>query len=427
MEVLLAFAMFFILIFLTVPIPITFITVAFITYILWGDIPLVTIAQQMSFSLRSYALAAIPFFVFAGNLMVRGRLATTLINLANVFVGSIPGGLAITGIVACGLFGAISGSSTAALAAIGTIMVPALIEQKYDKNFSVALMTNAAILAMIIPPSIPAILYCVATGVSVGRLFLSGVLPGILIIAFFSFYLYRKSKKIGIKGTNERLNLKKMLKALEESIWVIGLGVIIFGGIYGGICTVTEAAAMGALWAILVELLIFKHVKIRDLAGIAVESAVVTAVVLFILGSAMVFSQFLTLYQAPNRAAELILSISKEKWVFLVLTNILLLIVGCLIESASAIMILAPLFLPIYKQYGMNDLHFGMIFLLNLYIGYLTPPVGYSLFAAVSIFKVNLLELSRNSIPYMIMMGIVLILVIIFPFLSTWIPSLIMP
>jgi C4-dicarboxylate transporter DctM subunit len=428
MEGILTFLLFFILIFLTLPIPITFITAAIIAFTLWGgDIPLITIAQQMAFSLRNYAFAAILFFVFAGNLMVKGRLSTIVINLANVFLRTIPGGLAITSVAACGLFGAISGSSTAALAAIGTIMVPALNDQKYNDNFSVALLASAGILAMVIPPSIPVIIYCVATGVSVGGLFLSGVLPGIIIMLFFGIYLSRDAKKKGLIGEYKRPSIKEMLIAIKESFWVLSLIVIIFGGIYSGICSVTESAAAGATWALIVELVIFRHIKVKDVPKIAIESAVVTSVVLLILCTAMVFSQYLTLEQLPNKAASFIQSISKDKWVFLVLTNILLLIVGCLIDSASAIMILAPLFLPMYKLYGMDDLHFGMIFLLNLYVGYITPPVGYSLFAAVGIFRVRLLDVARFAIPFAIMMLIVLILVIIFPFLSTWVPSLIMP
>jgi C4-dicarboxylate transporter DctM subunit len=420
----LCFAIFFGLMALSVPIPITMITAALVAYVFIAHIPAIAVAQGFAFAVRSYAMAAILFFVFAGSVMMRGKLATTITNLANALVGFIPGGLALSGVVACGIFGAISGSSTAALAAIGTIMVPALIANKWPANFSIGLMTSAGILAMIIPPSIPVILYCVPTNISVGALFLSGVLPGIIIIIIYSIYLYFKAKDLGIE-TTEVPTLKGIFKAIRESIWALGLVIVIFGGIYSGIFTVTESAGIGALYAILVELFIFRNVKLRDIPMIAVESAATTGVILFIMGSASVFSQYLTLQLVPMKIATWILSISQSKWVFLLLTNIFLLIVGMLVDSVSAILILAPLFLPIYKLYGMNDLQFGMMFLLNLYIGYMTPPVGYSLFAAVAIFRVPLVEVAKNSFQYVLMMLIALILVILFPDLSTWIPKLV--
>lgn len=426
MEIIIPFGMFFILMFATVSIPVTFLVISIVAYVFMTDIPLVSMAQTMAYNLRSYVLTSILFFVFAGNVMVRGRLSTILINLANALIGSIPGGLAITGILACGLFGAISGSSTAAMAAIGVILVPAMIDFKYSKHFAVSLMTSSGILAMLIPPSIPVILYSVVTGASIGSLFLAGVLPGVITIIFFSAYVYIKSKKLGIKPTSEHQGRPKLLKAVGESVWGIVLVVIILGGIYSGILTVTESAAIGVIWAIFVELVIFKHVKIKDLPQIAVDSAVVTAVIMFVFGSAMVFSQFLTLEQIPNRLAELMISISDNKWIFIALTCLVLLLAGALLDGATVILIFAPLLLPIYKLFGFDDTHFGMIFMMLVYIGNLTPPVGFSLFAAVGIFRIKLLDVAKGSIPFMIMLMAVLVLVILLPFLSTWLPRLVM-
>lgn len=421
---LVVFAMFFGLLLLSVPVAITMLTTALVAYVFIADIPAVAVVQGMIFSVRSYALAAILFFVFAGNVMMRGDMARRIISLAESFVGFIRGGLSISAVLACELFGTISGSSTAALAAIGTMMVPAMEASGYPRNFAIGLLTSCGILAMVIPPSIPVILYCVPTNVSVGALFLAGVLPGILVFAVYSIYLVFVSKRMGI-ATRSIPSSKQMLKSMAESAWGLGLVILIFGGIYSGIFTVTESAGVAAFYAVVVEVLILRNVKPGEIFKVAIDSAVTTGVILFILASASVFSQYLTLQQVPMKLASLIVSFSQSKLVFLLLTTIFLLVVGMLIDSVSAILILAPIFLPIYRLYGIDDLHFGMIFLFILYIGYITPPVGYSLFAAVAVFRVPLITVARNCFQYVLMMGVILVAVIAFPWLSTWLPDLV--
>jgi C4-dicarboxylate transporter DctM subunit len=412
-------------IFLSMPIAFGILALTIGLYTYGGDIPLVIVAQNMYFNLKSYAYSSVLYFVFAGYVMCRGELSKRLLDVADAFFGWLPGGFAISAVVACALFGSITGSDLATLAAMGGIIVPALVQRGWSKDFAVGLAGSSALLGMIIPPSIPVIIYALFVNVSVGGLFLAGVLPGLLIVLFFSIYIGFKSR--GVPGAQaKRPSGRAMLKSIREGAWALGLPVVIFGGIYSGVFTVTEAAAVAALYAVFVEMLVYRDLKLHELPGLFTKSAVVTATLLMLVGAASVLAGYLTMEQIPQAVAKSIFKVVEGKFEFLWVTNLFLLLVGCLLDLVSATMILMPVLQPLYKAYGIDDIHFGMIFLLNLYLGFLTPPVGINLFAAASLFGMDVMKVAKAYVPFFLILLVVLALVVIFPGLSTWLPALLL-
>jgi len=421
----LIFVILLILIFTSIPIAFSMIAAGILAFLFFADIPLSVVIQSIFYNLKPYAYSAVLYFVFAGTVMARGALAKKLLDIADAFVGFFPGGIAIAAVVGCGLFGTISGSDLATMTAIGGIVVPALIARGWPPYFAAGLVGASALLGMIIPPSIPGLIYGLFVGISVGAIFLAGILPGIIIILLFSIYVYFKSKKMWPEQKIQKPNFLKMALSLKNGIWALGMPVIIFGGIYGGVFTVTEAAAAAAGYSLFVELFIHRGLKLTDIPVVAVESALMTAVVLFLLAGASVLGRYLTLEQIPQMFAEKIFQVVTNKWSFLIVTNIFLIILGCLVDIVTAIVIVMPILVPLYQKFGINEYHFGMIFLINMYIGYLTPPVGINLYAASSIFKIPLVDIGKAYIPFFFLLLIALILVIVFPALSTWIPNLV--
>ena len=412
-------------IFLSMPIAFGILALTIGMYLVAGDVPLVIVAQNMYFNLKSYAYSSVLYFVFAGYVMCRGELSRRLLNVADAFFGWLPGGFAISGVVACAMFGSITGSDLATLAAMGGIIVPALVQRGWSKEFAVGLAGSSALLGMIIPPSIPVIIYALFVNVSVGGLFLAGVLPGLLIVLFFSVYIAFKARGVpGAQGTWPSGRL--MAKALREGAWALGLPVLIFGGIYSGVFTVTEAAAVAALYAVFVEMAVYRDMKMHELPGLFTKAAVVTATLLLLVGAASVLAGYLTMEQIPQAVAKRIFTVVEGKTDFLIVTNLFLLVVGCLLDLVSATMILMPILQPLYVAYGMDELHFAMIFLLNLYLGFLTPPVGINLFAAASLFGMDVMKVARAYLPFFLILLLVLALVVIFPPLSTWLPHLLL-
>lgn len=412
-------------IFLSMPIAFGILALTIGLYTYGGDIPLVIVAQNMYFNLKSYAYSSVLYFVFAGYVMCRGELSKRLLDVADAFFGWLPGGFAISAVVACAMFGSITGSDLATLAAMGGIIVPALVQRGWSKDFAVGLAGSSALLGMIIPPSIPVIIYALFVNVSVGGLFLAGVMPGLLIVLFFSIYIGFKAR--GVPGAQaKRPSGSAMLKSIREGAWALGLPVVIFGGIYSGVFTVTEAAAVAALYAVFVEMLVYRDLKLHELPGLFTKSAVVTATLLLLVGAASVLAGYLTMEQIPQTVAKSIFKVVEGKVEFLWVTNLFLLVVGCLLDLVSATMILMPVLQPLYKAYGIDDIHFGMIFLLNLYLGFLTPPVGINLFAAASLFGMDVMKVAKAYVPFFLILLIVLALVVIFPGLSTWLPTLLL-
>jgi C4-dicarboxylate transporter DctM subunit len=426
MEGVIALGLMIIMIFLSIPVAFCMIGASILVYLVFANIPLGVVAQNMFFNIQSYAYSAVPYFIAAGNIMARGASAKKLLDLADAFVGFMPSGLAMAAVIGCALFGAITGSDLATLAAIGGIIYPALIARGWPKNFIGAIMGPSALLGMLIPPTIPGLIYALTAEISVMRVFLSGVLPAIIIVIFFCTYIYFVGRKFFPDQKFQKPSIIKMLKALKNGATALGMPVIIFGGIYGGIFTVTEAAAVAAVYAAVVECFIHRALGFRDMKSVAVESATTTAVVLFLVSGAMVLARYLTLQQIPQLWADQMFGLVKDKWIFMLIMNIFLLITGCLVDILSATVVLVPIFKPLYAKFGIDEIYFAGVFLLNMYIGYLTPPIGVNIFAVSAMFKIPFADCVKAFIPFFFLMMIVLVLVVLFPALSVWLPNLVM-
>jgi C4-dicarboxylate transporter DctM subunit len=361
-------------------------------------------------SMDKFALVVVLFFILCGNIMTTGSIVKKLINVANALVGFLPGGLAMAGILACGFFGAISGSTVATVVAIGGFMIPALIENGYDEEFSVGIMTTAPNLGIIIPPSIAMILYAMVSNDPIEALFLTGFIPGIMIMVAMSLYAYFYCKKKNYK-TMERPNSKALLAVLREGIWALCLPVLIFGGIYSGMFTANEAAVVACFYAFFVEIFIHKDMKFQDIKQVIVASSVTSATLLVIVAGASVFGEYLIFEQIPDKIATAVVSQISSPWVFLLAVNVMLLVVGMFMDIISATLILTPIFLPLLAFFGIDTMHFGLLMTINLGIGYCTPPLGVSLYITGALVDRNLLYVSKAVMPFiLIQIGILLIL-----------------
>ncbi|NOY12553.1 MAG: TRAP transporter large permease [Deltaproteobacteria bacterium] len=375
-------------------------------------------------SMDKFALIVVLFFILCGNIMTTGSIVHKLIKTANVLVGFLPGGLAMAGVLACGFFGAISGSTVATVVAIGGFMIPALIENGYDEKFSVGIMTTAPNLGIIIPPSISMILYSMVSNDPIEALFLTGFIPGVMIMVAMSLYAYFYCKKRNYK-TLERPNAKELVAVLRESAWALFLPVLIFGGIYSGLFTANEAAVVASFYAFFVEVFIHKDMKIRDIKQVIVASSVTSATLLVIVAGASVFGEYLTFEQIPDKIATAVVSQISSPWVFLLAVNIMLLVVGMFMDIISATLILTPIFLPLLSTFGIDTMHFGLLMTINLGIGYCTPPLGVSLYISGAAVGRDLLYVSRAVLPFLAIQIAILLILTYWPDLVLFLPRLV--
>ncbi len=375
-------------------------------------------------SMDKFALVVVVFFILCGNIMTTGSIVEKLIKTANVLVGFLPGGLAMAGILACGFFGAISGSTVATVVAIGGFMIPALIENDYDEKFAVGIMTTAPILGVIIPPSIAMILYAMVSNDQLEALFLTGFIPGLMIILAMSFYTYIVCKKAGMKR-HKAPSLSEALAVLRESCWALFLPVLIFGGIYSGLFTANEAAVVACFYAFFVEIVIHKDMKMRDVKKVVVTSAITSSTLLIIVAGASVFGEYLTFEQIPGKIAAVVVENISSPWVFLLSVNILLLFIGMFMDIISATLILTPIFLPLLDKFGINTMHFGLLMTINLGIGYCTPPLGVSLYISGARVHKNLIYISKAVIPFLLIQIAILLLLTFCPDIVLLLPRLI--
>ncbi|MDD2851327.1 MAG: TRAP transporter large permease subunit [Desulfuromonadaceae bacterium] len=408
------------------PIAVAMIGTVMLALLFFTDVPMLVIIQQMFSSADSFTLMAIPFFVLSGNIMTAGGISQRLIRVATALFGGMSGGLAIAATTACAFFAAISGSSPATVAAIGAIMIPALQRAKYDDTYSVGVITSAGSLGIMIPPSIPMVVYALATGEPIGKLFMAGVVPGLMTAAVFAIMCYLAAKRGGFGQTDgeTKADFKELVAALKEGFWGLMMPLIVLGGIYSGVFTPTEAAAVAVVYSAIVGSFIYKDIKLKDYVGILTSSASVSAMIMFIIISASAFSWYLTSQGIPQEVAEWIISVAPQPWMFLVAVNVLLLIVGCFMEPNSAILVLAPLFYPIVMKMNINPIHFGIVMIYNLELGLLTPPLGLNLFVASGMTKYPLSRVVKAVIPFIIAMFIMLLVYTYIPVISTWLPDL---
>jgi len=426
MVALVLFGIFFVLLFLSVPVSVALGASTFITsYIFEGSESLIDLASALFSKLDKYALMAIPMFILAGNLLSTSSSARRIVDFAKAFVGHLPGGLPIAAIFASIVFAAVSGSSPATVAAIGSLMFGAITAAGYPKTYAVGTITASGSLGILIPPSIVMIIYGVTAEVSIGKLFIAGIVPGLLIGGMLMVVTYIGAKRLGFKKTKPA-SLKEKWQKFKEAFWALMTIVIIIGGIYGGIFTPTEAAAVSAIWALFIALFIYKDFKLKDLKKVFLESAKTSAMIMFIIASASIFAYFLTLENIPQMLSNLVIDMNLNKIAFLVAVNILLLIAGNFMEPSSIIMIMVPLLLPIATALGIDPIHFGVIITINMELGMLTPPVGLNLFVASGITKLSIKEVFQAVLPWFLVIFVGLLLITYIPAISLWLPSLMM-
>ena len=425
MIVALLFGSFALLLILRVPIGISLGMSSLVTIFASGVVQPTYLAQGLVTGADSFSLMAVPFFVLAGELMATGGISRRLLNIADAFLGRKYGGLALVTVVACMFFAAISGSGPATVAAIGGLTIPSMLKQGYDRPFAGAISAAAGSIGVIIPPSIPMVMYCVATGVSVGAMFMGGVIPGVLIGVSLCLYssLYSKKRKY-INAEAAPFSWGNVGRSLADGIWALLVPVIILGGIYGGIFTPTEAAAVAVAYGLIVGLFVYRDLKAKDLYRIFGSAALTTATIMVILGTATTFGRLLTLDRTPTMTAASLESVAKGPIMLMILINILLLIVGCFMETNAAIIILAPIFLPIVESMGINPVHFGIVMVVNLAIGFVTPPLGVNLFVACNVANAKLEEICKGILPILGVMILDLLLITYIEPLSTFLPAL---
>ncbi len=389
-----------------------------IALIFMTDIDTVMVAQTAFASLDSFTLMAIPFFMLAGNFMRYGGISKRLLDLADHIIGFVTGGLGAVTTLTCMFFAAISGSGPATVSAIGSFMMPAMKEKGYDPGYSAALTAAAGTIGVVIPPSIPFVIYGVVTGTSIGSLFLAGIIPGILMGLALMVTNYRTAKKNGWLGSGQRPKLRSVGKATKNAFWALMSPVIILGGIYGGIFTPTEAAAVSCVYTFVIGKFVYKELDMKKLMDCLKDTVLLAGATSFMIGLSSGFAFLLTMKQVPNTVAEALLSVSDNKIVILLIINVFLLIIGCFIDNISSCTILAPILLPVVVALGVDPIHFGIIMTMNLTIGFITPPYGANLFIASAVGNTPMESIIKRVWPLILTIVVVLLLTTFIPGLS---------
>ena len=389
------------------------------------DIPLEAVMIQLTSGVNKFSLLAIPFFILAGAIMAEGGIARRLVTFAYIFVGFIRGGLSLVNIVASTFFGAISGSSVADTASIGSVMIPEMDKKGYPRDFAAAVTASGSVQAILTPPSHNSVIYSLATGgtVSIAALFIAGILPGLLLSFSLMVMCVAFAHKRGYpKG--ERVPFRQALKIFVDTLWGLMTVVIIMGGILSGIFTATESAAIACLWAFFVTMFIYRDYKWSELPKLMFRTVKTVTIVMILIGFAAAFGAVMTYMQLPMRITEAFTSISDNKYVILMCINIMLLLIGTLMDMAPLILILTPVLLPVTNALGIDPVHFGMIMLVNLGIGLITPPVGSVLFVASAVSKQKIEQVVKAMLPFYAVLFLVLMLVTYIPAISLFLPKL---
>ena len=391
-----------------------------------GRISSLYIVQQLVTSADSFPLMAIPLFILAGELMGAGGVSKRLLNVCNVFLGRFTGGLATVTIVLCMFFAADSGSGPATVAAIGSMVIPTMLDKGYSKSFTLALIATAGSIGVIIPPSIPMVIYGVSTSTSISSLFMAGFLPGILIGFSLIVVSYLYCKKQGWKGDERKYTAKEKLAAIWDAKWALLNPIIILGGIYAGIFTPTEAAAVAAVYAFICGAFIYREFNIKEMFATIGNACNTTGTTMVIIGCATAFTKILTIEKIPGAITNGIINFTDNKILILLLINVLLLIVGCFMDTTPAMMVLAPILLPIAAQFGVDPIHFGIVMVVNLAIGFITPPLGINLFVASRVGRSDLETVCSGIIKFILVMVVDLLLITFIPAISMTLPNIFM-
>ncbi|CAO3444064.1 TRAP-type C4-dicarboxylate transport system, large permease component [Azospirillum argentinense] len=389
-------------------------------------VPIEAVALKLFTGIEKFEIMAIPFFILAGNFLTHGGVARRMINFATAMVGHWHGGLGLAGVMGCALFAAVSGSSPATVVAIGSIVLPAMVAQGFPKQFGAGVITTSGALGILIPPSIVMVMYCVATSgtahsASVGQLFMAGVIPGLMLAFVLGGVTWYRARKFGYPRL-PKASLGERFKAFREAIWGLSLIIIVIGGIYSGVFTPTEAAAMSAVYAFIIAVFVYKDMPLRGVPKVLLSSASMSAMLLYIITNAVLFSFVLTSENIPQAIADWIVSQGLGVIAFLLVTNILLLMAGNFMEPSSIVLIMAPILFPVAMKLGIDPVHFGIMMVVNMEVGMCHPPVGLNLYVASGITKMGITELTVAVWPWLLAMLGFLVLITYVPIISTWLP-----
>lgn len=405
------------MVFINIPIAIALGLASIFTLIYVGD-PLGVVPSMMQATVQKFTLLTIPLFILAGAFMDCGGISRRLINLANCFFGGVKGGMGMVAVIAAMFFAAISGSGTATVAAIGSILIPAMIKEGYDSGFSSGLSAISGSLGTVIPPSITFIIYGMITGESIGDLFFAGIVPGILFGSILCVYTYFISKKNNWGGGGRMASGREIRKAFVDALWGLFSPIIVLGGIYSGLLTPTESAAVAVIYSFIVGVFVYREIKLDNFLRALFSTAKTTGIILLIIMNAGIFSWVLTEQGIAARLTEFALSLTQDKIVMLLIINVVFLFAGCVMDNTSALFILVPIVMPIAKALGIDMIHLGVVLVLNLSIGQVTPPVGPNLYVAADIAKVKFEKIMRGVTPLLLVSMIALLLVTFIPWLS---------
>ena len=389
------------------------------------QVPVESVALKLFTGIEKFEIMAIPFFILAGNFLTHGGVARRMINFATSMVGHWHGGLGLAGVLACALFAAVSGSSPATVVAIGSILLPAMTKAGFPKQFGAGIITTSGALGILIPPSIVMVMYSVSTNTSVGALFMAGVIPGLLLAFLLGLTAWWRARKFGYPRM-KKATMAERWKAFRESVWGLLLIVIVMGGIYTGLFTPTEAAAMSAVYAFFIAVFVYKDMRLKDVPRVLLSSANMSAMLLYIITNAVLFSFVLANENIPQHLADWLVGMGLGPIAFLLVVNVLLLVAGNFMEPSSIVLIMAPILFPVAMKLGIDPVHFGILIVVNMEVGMCHPPVGLNLYVASGITKMGITELTVAVWPWLLTMLGFLVLVTYYPPLSLWLPNLLM-
>jgi len=395
-----------------------------LTIVFFGGDSLASLTIKLYETSELYTLLSIPFFILAGTMMSTGGVAKRMVRFAVAAVGHMRGGLAIASVLACTLFAAVSGSSPATVVAIGSIVIAGMVRNGYSKEFAAGVICNAGTLGILIPPSIVMVVYAAVTEVSVGRMFMAGIIPGLLLASMLAFAVWWRAGKLTLAKA-EKASLREVLVAFRDSFWGLALLAIIMGGIYGGVFTPTEAAAVAAVYATVVAVFVYRDIRVSRLPEVLLDAAKTTVMLMFIIANALLFAHVLTTLRIPQSIAAQIVAAGMAPWVFLLVVNIILLVAGNFMEPTGIILILAPIFFPIANELGIDPIHLGIIMVVNMEIGMITPPVGLNLFVTSGITGMSLVQVTRAALPWLAILLLFLLIVTYVPWVSLVLPQLV--
>jgi len=415
----------FVFLFIGVPVAVSLGLASVLTMLFFGDQTLLSSSQKFFHTMQVYPLLAVPFFILAGTFMTTGGVARRMVDFANALVGHYRGGLAMAALLASAFFAAVSGSAPATVVAVGSVMIAGMVQSGYTRKFAAGVICNAGTLGILIPPSLVMVVYGAITESSIGKLFIAGILPGIILTFVMMVTVTVIAHKQDMPR-QDRASFKTVVKTFREAVWGLMLVVIILGGIYAGVFTPTEAAAVSAVYAFFIAVFVYRDISMKHVPDVLVDACKITVMLMFIIANAFMFAFLLTTEQIPQFASELIIGMGLPVWGFLLVLNALLLIAGNFMEPTSVILILTPIIFPIAMELGIDPTHLGVLMIINMQIGLVTPPVGLNLFVTASVAELSLEDTIKASFPWLIVLLAVLLLITFVPWISLVVPNLLL-